>query len=392
MRIFDKKIDCFLMHKNIPVLFGKYSFNKHGFEEIQNIIHAEHLPVGLSKNDDLSLNDLNHWWRWRAIPDYRVDLHRLENNLHLTDIRDLIEEDHGLSLSDTYWIKSKNDTASWNSVNYFHRDYSDEFLRAMFAENVQLSPEAKRSPNNILCGYQRKAWIKRENTDILLKGGTFYQQEPVNEWLAWKIAEQLDLHAIAYDTTVYRDQVVSVCERFTDENTDLVTCEYVLNTIKEKTYGLPYQSYVQVMEEHGIKNIRKKLSDQMVLDYLLMNTDRHAQNMGILVDADTNEWIDIAPVFDTGTSLGCLVSDYQILSQEKEKKCQLFNTRYLSFDVLKEYIQFDQYDFSNLLELPRLYGNKLVEYRNITNITDERIENAYRLFYKRILSLKKAAR
>lgn len=391
MKLFDKKINAVLMHKDIPVLNGKYSYNKHGFEHINVIMNAKHLPVGLVQNDNLSLHALNHWWRWRAIPDYRVDLRSLQENLGLTDIRDLIEEDHGLSLSDTYWIKQKDEKISWNEIEYFHSYYNEEFAKAMFCKNITVPSSAKKSPNNILCGYQRKAWVKRNGEDYLLKGGSLYQQEPVNEWLASQIAKQLGLYAIDYDTEIYHNQLVSVCKRFTNENVDLVTCEYILNP-NVQSCNLAYKEYLHVLESHGIQHAKKYLSDQMLLDYLLMNTDRHTQNMGILVDANTNEWLDIAPVFDTGTSLGCLVSDYKVVSQEHENKCQLFNIRNMSHDVLLNYILFDQYDFSNLQELPRKYGNKLVEYRNITNISDERIENSYTLFYKRILSLKKAAR
>jgi hypothetical protein len=41
----------------------------------------------------------------------------------------------------------------------------------------------------------------------------------------------------------------------------------------------------------------------LAVDYLIVNEDRHFNNLGALRDADTLEWIGLAPVFDCGTSL-----------------------------------------------------------------------------------------
>ena len=41
----------------------------------------------------------------------------------------------------------------------------------------------------------------------------------------------------------------------------------------------------------------------IVLDYIIANEDRHFNNFGLLRDANTLEWLDAAPIFDSGTSL-----------------------------------------------------------------------------------------
>lgn len=388
-----KKIYC-LMHKDIVVLKGEYSLQEHGFHNIE-ILNAKHLPTGVLRGGKLSVKLLNHWWRWRGIPEYRVGLPQLMTRLSIKDPKELIEKEYALSLSDTYWLKTEDDTVSWNEINFFHRDFDQSgFAQAMFSSvNKEAEDSASHTPNSITCGYHKKAWIRRGDSHYLLKGGSpFYQQEPINEWLASRIASQLGLYAIPYETEIYENNLVSVCERFTDEDTDLVTCEYVLSSLNTQAYEMQYESYIHILEKHGIADAKKCLSDQMVLDYLLMNCDRHTQNMGILVDANTNEWKAVAPVFDTGTGLGCLSRDNEILSLEHENNCQLFNARHISHETLLNYILFDRYDFSELEKLPREYGNQLVQYQNLTGISNERIENAYTLFYKRILSLKKIAR
>ncbi len=41
----------------------------------------------------------------------------------------------------------------------------------------------------------------------------------------------------------------------------------------------------------------------IVLDFLLANTDRHWRNFGAIRDAVTLEWVGMAPIYDSGTSM-----------------------------------------------------------------------------------------
>ncbi len=43
-----------------------------------------------------------------------------------------------------------------------------------------------------------------------------------------------------------------------------------------------------------------------ILDYLILNEDRHLNNFGIIRNVNNLNWIDIAPIFDNGQSLNIL--------------------------------------------------------------------------------------
>ena len=394
LNIFKSNITYTLMHKDIPVLNADYSTKNHKFLEIHEMIDAKHLPVGCSPNGEFSLHALNHWFRWRGIPGYRVGLLQLQNRLQIDSPMELLDMEHALSVSDTYWLKANHEKITWAQVNFYQHSYDQSgFGKAMFSSlNSEFSSSVLHTPNNCTCGYHRKAWFKRNGTLYLLKGGSpFYQQEPVNEWLASRIAQELGLYAIPYTTETYENNIVSVCPNMCKGKMDLVTAEYVLSDTGAPEDVFQYSHYVKTLEAHGVPNVRKALSDQFLMDYLLMNTDRHTQNMGILVDANTNQWVGMAPVFDTGTGLGCLVEDDEILNEKHEKKRQLFNAKHFSHDTLLKFIDFKQYDFSSLQKIPQEYGNQLVKYQPLTNISDKRIEDAYTLLYKQILDLKHAA-
>ena len=217
--------------------------------------------------------------------------------------------------------------------------------------------------------------------------------EPVNEWLAYTLGTALQMNVLQYHTEVYENALVSVCPCMTDENTDLVTAEMILMDCDASKDELQLDAYIDQLEKHGITDARKKVSQQLLLDYILMNTDRHAQNMGILVDANTNEWIDTTPIFDTGTCLACLVEDSEILDDIRQHECTLLNRRHFDYDLLLEHINLNDFSFpKSLLQIPREYGNMLVRYQSITGISDDRIENTYTLLYRQLLKIRKLAK
>ena len=41
----------------------------------------------------------------------------------------------------------------------------------------------------------------------------------------------------------------------------------------------------------------------LTVDFIIANTDRHYNNFGFLRNPDTLEWLGLAPVFDSGTSM-----------------------------------------------------------------------------------------
>ena len=59
------------------------------------------------------------------------------------------------------------------------------------------------------------------------------------------------------------------------------------------------RNYIENLGENYIN----KFNDMLVLDAIIYNTDRHFGNFGFLINSDTNEIIDFAPLFDHGNSL-----------------------------------------------------------------------------------------
>jgi hypothetical protein len=43
----------------------------------------------------------------------------------------------------------------------------------------------------------------------------------------------------------------------------------------------------------------------LAVDYIIMNEDRHYGNFGAIRNAETLEWLGMAPIYDSGTSMWC---------------------------------------------------------------------------------------
>ena len=388
---FRNKKKHILMHKNIPVLSGEYDAEKASFLSIAEVISFEHVPYSAREDNTVNLKKLNHWYRWRGIPDYRLGLDRLLNRLDIEDPRELLSKHYALSVSDHYWLKEESNTKTYEDISYFtHRFDQDGFGKAMFAlGRAEPEESALRTPNNTLAGYQKKAWFHKNADLYLYKGGTFpCQLEPLHEKLASEIGKRLGMDVIPYTTTIYENQIVSVCKNMLDEHHDLITADEVLSFKKAGKEEFEYYSYVKILEEKGITNAQKALDDMLVLDFIMMNTDRHNQNLGVIINADTMQWEKVAPIFDTGTGLACLRADEEVEGWPEVYNYKLFNSNKIPDNVSAYLIKdLSRYDFKALKDVLQFYYDAMKETQVITGITERRIKSQVRLLANRIKSI-----
>lgn len=50
----------------------------------------------------------------------------------------------------------------------------------------------------------------------------------------------------------------------------------------------------------------------ILLDFIMANTDRHYNNFAFLRNSNTLEWIGLAPIYDTGTSMFYKISTEEL--------------------------------------------------------------------------------
>ena len=385
---------CILMNKNTKVLSADYQPSLGVFTDIHDIYNIDFAPVILknvyNKEKDLKII-LSNWFKGRGIPLWRDDLDLLLSKLNISAPTELLDKAFGLSLSDQYWIKPYDSKIEYKDINFFEHDFNDaEFTDATFSNSTETSTKISLiSPNNTTDGRLKKTWIIEEGKRYLLKGS--YKNEvlqPFNEALASMISSRLGFNHVTYILEVIKDKVVSKCECFINENTELVSAYQILYNNCDKDNA--YETYINLLEKHGIKDARSSLEDMFILDYIMLNEDRHLNNFGIIRDVQTLNWIGTAPIFDTGESLNIIdYSDEEVIINGDGR----FFYNVSNFDNILDNIKdLKKYDLNKLDGICEEFDELLHKYQHITKMTDRRINKICTLLFSRINKLKKKIR
>ncbi len=381
---------CILMNKNTEILVAEYNEVLKVFTKIYETKNIEYAPLiiynSFSKNIDIT-PILTDWFKGRGIPSWRDDLDLLLAKLNVTSPDDLLDKAFALSLSDQYWVKQAGSNIKYNDINFFEHDFdASEFTNATFGNELDTSTKINLiSPNNTTDGRLKKTWIIENNKRYLLKGA--YKNEvmqPFNEVLASMICEKLGFCHVTYTIDVVNEKVVSKCECFINSNTELIPAQQVLykNIEKEKAY----EEYINILEEKGISDVREKLENMFILDYLILNEDRHLNNFGVIRDVNTLRWLDIAPIFDNGQSLNIL--DYNDEELIINGQGRFFYTVDNFDSIISKVKDIKRIDLSKLDGIEEDFDNLLHKYQSVTKMTDRRINKLCTLLLSRINKLK----
>lgn len=382
---------CILMNKNKEVLTAEYQSSLGVFTDIYNVIDIDFAPIILKNayqlNEDLKVS-LSEWFKGRGIPSWRDDLDLLLAKLNISTPTELLDKAFGLSLSDQYWIKPFDSEIEYKDINFFEHDFEDsEFTSVTFSNTRDSNTKISLiSPNNTTDGRLKKTWIIENGKRYLLKGG--YKNEvmqPFNEVLATMICERLGFKHIPYTIDVIKDKIVSKCECFINKDTELISAYQILhnNCNKDKAY----ENYIKLLENNGISKAREEIENMFILDFIMLNEDRHLNNFGIIRNVENLNWIETAPIFDTGQSLN-------ILDYNDEELVINGDGRFFydmdKFDTIINYIQnIKRFDLSKLDGICEEFDDLLHKYQNITKMTDRRIDKICTLLLSRINKLKR---
>ena len=389
---------CILMNKNTEVLMAEYDSANGVFSKIYEIYNIDYAPYILksfyinNNLDDISFRtNLSLWFKGRGIPSWRDKLDLLLHRLDITAPTQLLDKAFGLSLTDQYWIKPYSLNVEYDDINFFDNDFEyAEFLEASLSKNSGIITNKKslETPNNTTDGMLKKAWIIENKTRYLLKGS--YKNEmlqPFNEVLASEICRRLGFSHVTYTLSIYKDMIVSKCPCFINKDTELITCHQIMENMDRNNNLSDYENYIKVLEENGIFDARVKLENMYILDFLIMNEDRHLNNFGIIRDVNTFKWLDVAPIFDNGESLKIEYYDEEELHISGEGR--LFY-EIKSFDeIIKVVKNLKRIDISKLDGIVEWFDELLHKYQYLTKFSDIRINRLCILLNRQINKLKK---
>ena len=306
---------CLIMNKNVEVMLIEYNTTFNIIEEIYETYHIDYAPLSIINASNTKgasvLKETNKWFKGRGIPSLRKDLKKLLEKLNVSSTDELLNKSYALSLSDQYWLKEKNSNIEWKNINFFTNDFEYKaYLQASLDSsslNVLIDKALLYSPNNTTDGMLQKAWIIENDKRVLVKG-TYTQgkEEPFNEWLASSISKRLDFDYCDYQVEWNNDtKLVSKCNSFINEDEEIISAYDVFKSEKKPNNLSDYEFYISVLEKHNVSNARRNVENMFIVDYLMLNTDRHLKNFGVIRNVNTLEWVKTTPIFDTGQSMQC---------------------------------------------------------------------------------------
>ena len=133
---------------------------------------------------------------------------------------------------------------------------------------------------------------------------------------------------------------------------------------KEKCLN-SHEKYIKILEDNGINDARDNLEDMLLLDYLIMNVDRHLNNLGVIIDVNTLKWLSVAPIFDSGEAMNIdMLDDNTMVINENGR---LFN----------EVVHFDKF-------LEKKKKNRKYDFERLEKVVDEyeKIKKNIKVFLK----------
>lgn len=271
-----------------------------------SIFSEQFLPYNLYLNDeddiDSRINNLENFYYWCSSRMLTLDrkyakeiLNTLEKKQAVTD-RDRAEISisyHCLSLTDVYWVKKQNEKLTFQDISLYRNSLAGAFVdvslrgKEMTLQNLELLTQADVAGDVATVGVAPKAWIRKNGTFYLLKGGD--ERDVDAELLASRIIDCFAIEHVRYSQDEYDGHKVSVSEIISSEEKSLVPSEYV------EIYALNHgTSLMDIIREKSWYEFNM----MNIIDYLIGNNDRHWANWGFFADNENNELTGLHPLMD----------------------------------------------------------------------------------------------
>lgn len=363
--------------------------------KIHELLNIDYAPIQLTSlsatQPTALLAATNDWLFSRSIPVQRKHLHQLLKNMRARSTKELLFKAHGMSLSDQYWLKEKESEVKWQEMNFFENDFPYvNTLNTVFhprTSNMFLYPH---SPISTTEGLLPKCWIIEDELRLLVKGIVLpSRQEPLNEWLATQIAQRLGFEHCAYSLMIYDNQILSKCANALTKDQEFIPADQLFQAYPPANQMDAFNHYIQLLEANGLTQARIELENMLILDYLLMNYDRHLRNFGIIRNVQTLKWEKIMPLFDHGHAMNADRIDSQM--DFNDRKVKFFMDEAFPLAKFPKLIsQPSRINLETLADLPQRHQEMLAYVAKYGYVTSERAKLLVNGLICRITSLKQS--
>lgn len=313
-----KKSVYYIMLENKKVLEFEaiQTGSKYGLRPLI-ILNKKLLPPSiLEEGSDIEkLINLTDWFESRTISVSRDYIKSVLTSIGISRYNafELLLVSRALSLNDHFWIKEIQDDTQWEDVNIYDNGFSNSLSIVTFCGSPKSLGGNLITPELTTQGVLAKCWRNEDGLTFMYKRGTSSHvnagREPFIETIACNIANILNLNHVYQELTHSESYSCSKSMNFTDKFlSHIPAAEYM------KKYWVSSEWNLDKLLSIVGEQYREPLNDMLLLDYIINNTDRHWNNFGFLVEADSLHILKMSPLFDHGFSLlhGFMDSDYPV--------------------------------------------------------------------------------
>ena len=298
----NKQTGYVLMNKDVPMLSflcERNEFDEPVFRELFWCV--AYRPIGYKS--------LISFLEKRRALAYRPHIHQILDQYGEGDLEAFIEATHAVSLNDTFWIKADECDLCWGQVSPYRNEFDMKIAHAAFnglgdPGHISISPEFCTD------GSYPKCWVRKGEDIFLYKAGKSRNvMAPLSEYLACQVAKILCLDFVGYELDKYRGKHITKCWLFTSEQYGLAKATDVF----QERRTIP--DLLRYFEKLGSGDAFRRMC---VLDAVILNTDRHYGNFGIVFNTETMKPMSMSPVYDHNRSL------FSELNQEQLERPEWF--------------------------------------------------------------------
>lgn len=242
--------------------------------------------------------DLRDFIRNRRAPKHRENIEKLLQLSGCDTLKGFLDISHALSLIDTFWVKDEHSNLEWEDVSLFRHPFNEVIAKTAFEGGLHGQQLSTTSPEYGTDGSFAKCWIREDGVIKMLKRGSSGASnaglEPYSEYYASQVTAKFTNDFVKYDIRSKDNRICSVCDIFTSEDYGFVPYAAL------DTGNTSLDHILDLMRSLGFED---EIKTMFVLDAVIMNSDRHKNNFGFIIDNKTLAIQGMAPLFDHNLAL-----------------------------------------------------------------------------------------
>jgi hypothetical protein len=295
----------FLMNKDEKLLAFTVEHSALGDKIFETESFSSIRPIGYT--------DIATWLEGRNYAKHKAHLKKWLKEWQIDSLCGFLDVTHALGINDCLWVKKYGSDLEWGKINLYNNEFSDVAQHTAFESGLyglQMSStnlSSVVSPEFTSEGTCPKCWRVEDGHIYLYKaaysGASNVGKEPYSEYISSFVIRQiLGDKCISYDLSRFHDTICSKCSLFTSEKYGYVPFSRLINANKSYTLN----NVLGICSDMGYE---KECREMIFTDSIIFNQDRHLGNFGFVVDNETFEILDFAPLFDYNISMLCNATD-----------------------------------------------------------------------------------